>query len=70
MYEIHCLLLRDLHILDQTIPQSYTFLCIFVYFRPGEAFADFFGADLVIGRPSLSGVPEPGLKGHRYRVQP
>ena len=46
------------------------FLCIVVYLCPGEAFADFFGADLVIGRPSLSGVPEPGLKGPRYRVQP
>ena len=48
----------------------YTFLNIFVYFCPGEAFADFLGADLVIGRPSLSGVLEQGLKGPRYRVQP
>ena len=31
---------------------------------------NFFGAALVIGRPSLSGVLEPGIKGPRYRAAP
>ena len=63
MYEIHCLLLRDLHILDQTIPQSYTFLNIFVSFCPGEAFADFFGGGPRDREALFIGGP-------RYRVKP
>ena len=41
-----------------------------IYFALGITEGRPAGAALVIGRPSLSGVLEPGIKGPRYRAAP